>query len=112
MYKYYIKVTRVIDGDSIVADIDLGFHLHLNRHIRLMDIDAPEVRTKDLAEKARGLECKARLIELLDYVDNHAELVSHGIDKYGRVLGYIIVKSHRETLNDILVAEGLAKTYE
>jgi len=111
MYKYYIKVTRVIDGDSLVADIDLGFHLHLHRHIRLMGIDAPEVRTKDLAEKALGLKSKDRLIELLDFVDNNAELISHGVDKYGRVLGVIRIKSNRESINDILVSEGLAKVY-
>jgi len=111
MYKYYIKVKRVIDGDSIVANIDLGFHLNLHRHIRLMGIDAPEVRTKDLVEKARGLKCKDRLIELLDFVDNNAELISHGTDKYGRVLGVIRVKSHRDSLNDVLVSEGLAKVY-
>ena len=111
MYKYYITVTRVIDGDSIVADIDLGFNLKLNRHIRLMGIDAPEIRTKDLEEKAKGARCKARLVELLDFVDNKAELISHGLDKYGRVLGVVRVKSHRDSLNDLLVLEGVAKTY-
>lgn len=111
MYKYYIDVLRVVDGDTIDAMVDLGFDICIKKRIRFLEIDAPETRTRDLDEKARGLICKERVIELLNANDNKAELISHGVGKYGRVLGVIRIRSHRETINDILISEGLASKY-
>jgi len=112
MYKYYIEVLRVLDGDTVDAMVDLGFKIWTKKRIRLSDINAPEVRTRDLEEKTRGIICKNRVVELLEQNDMKAELICHGIGKYGRVLGSIRVKSERDTINDILVLEGLATTYE
>ena len=112
MYKYYIEVLRVLDGDTIDAMVDLGFDMWTKKRIRFLGIDAPETRTRDLEEKARGIICKDRVSELLEANDMKAELISHGVGKYGRVLGVIRIKSHKETLNDILQTEGLAVPYE
>tara|TARA_R110000823_G_scaffold285222_2_gene403692 strand:+ start:126 stop:464 length:339 start_codon:yes stop_codon:yes gene_type:complete len=112
MYKYYIEVLRVLDGDTVDAMVDLGFKIWTKKRIRFVGIDAPETRTRNLEEKARGIICKNRVIELLEKNDMKAELICHGIGKYGRVLGALRVKSERDTINDILVLEGLATTYE
>jgi micrococcal nuclease len=65
MYHYKAKLVRVIDGDTIDVDIDLGFDVWLKRQrIRLAGIDAPESRTRNKAEKVLGLAAKARLTEL------------------------------------------------
>ena len=111
MYKYYIEVLRVIDGDTIDAMIDLGFNTWVKKRIRFMGIDAPETRTRNAEEKIAGYKCKERVVELFEAHNNKAELISHGVGKYGRVIGVLRVKSHRETINDILVAEGLAVPY-
>ena len=61
MYKYNAKLDRVVDGDTIDAMVDLGFDIWTHKRIRLLGIDAPETRTKDLEEKERGFETKNRL---------------------------------------------------
>ena len=87
-FSYRVTVTRVVDGDTVDVDIDLGFNLWLSgRRIRFYGINTPETRTRDLEEKARGLAAKARLRELLDGQD--VTLLSHGTGKYGRVLGVV-----------------------
>ena len=102
----------MVDGDTVDAMIDLGFNVWVKKRIRLMGIDAPETRTRDDDEKARGFLCKERVEELLRAYDNKAELISHGVGKYGRVLGLIKTKGSATYINDILVSEGLAKPYE
>ena len=84
-YYYNCNLVKVIDGDTIDVDIDLGFNIVLSkRRIRLMGIDTPESRTRNLAEKELGLKAKDRLIELCG---EKLQLLSYGTDKYGRVLG-------------------------
>jgi micrococcal nuclease len=65
MYTYKAKVVRVVDGDTIDALIDLGFDIHKKIRIRMVGMNAPESRTRDLEEKKRGLAAKARLKEIL-----------------------------------------------
>ena len=65
MYTYKAKIIRVIDGDTVDALIDIGFHVHVKKRIRLYGINAPESRTRDKEEKVRGLAAKARLKEIL-----------------------------------------------
>ena len=66
MYEYKAKVLRVVDGDTVDVDIDLGFGIWMHRErVRMMGIDTPESRTRDKVEKAFGLASKARLKELL-----------------------------------------------
>ena len=91
MYTYKIKLDRVLDGDTIDAHIDLGFDIHVKKRIRFQGINAPESRTRDLEEKARGLAAKDRLKNLLEGA-NEIQLKSHGVGKYGRVLAEIYIR--------------------
>ena len=117
MYTYKIKLDRVVDGDTIDAEIDLGFDIKVKKRVRFMGINAPESRTKDLEEKAKGLAAKDRVKQLLDGCDN-IQLKSHGIGKFGRCLGEIMIdmvdgqeKLTLESLNKILINEGHATEY-
>ena len=110
MYTYKDKLDRVIDGDTIDANIDLGFDITIHKRIRLTGIDTPESRTRDLEEKARGLASKARLIELLG--DGDFILESREVGKFGRVLGTIYTIAEESiNINDTLVEEGYAVEY-
>ena len=117
MYNYKIQVLKVIDGDTIDAEIDLGFDIKTKKRIRFMGINTPESRTRDLEEKARGLAAKDRVKELLDGCDN-ITLQSHGIGKFGRCLGEIMLdkvdgneKLTLVSLNELLIKEGHAVEY-
>ena len=87
MYNYNAKCTRVVDGDTIDATIDLGFGVFVAKRIRLAGINAPESRTRNKVEKKLGLAAKERLIDILDGAANCFELESTELGKYGRVLG-------------------------
>jgi micrococcal nuclease len=110
MYTYNAELIRVIDGDTIEAMVDLGFHTWRKVTVRLYGINAPESRTRDLEEKERGLAAKKRLTELLK--DGKFLLESHGIGKYGRCLGIIYVEEFEVNLNYLLIEEGHAELYE
>ena len=117
MYNYKIEVLRVIDGDTIDAEIDLGFDVSVKKRIRFMGINTPESRTRDLEEKARGLAAKDRVKQLLDGCTN-ITLCSHGVGKFGRCLGEIMLdmvdgqeKLTLESLNRLLINEGHAVEY-
>ena len=103
MFKYNAKVERVVDGDTVDALVDLGFSTWKKVRIRMMGINAPESRTRDLKEIA----AKARLEELLDKGDFILE--SHGVGKFGRCLGSLHVGDIN--VNKVLVSEGHANEY-
>ena len=90
MYNYKIRPIKIIDGDTIDAEIDLGFDIKTKKRIRFMGINTPESRTRDLEEKARGLAAKDRVKQLLDGCEN-ITLQSHGIGKFGRCLGELML---------------------
>ena len=81
MYTYQAQVTRVVDGDTIDALVDLGFDILKSIRIRLAGMNAPESRTRDLGEKKLGLAAKARLIEILQSNENKFVLESQGVGK-------------------------------
>ena len=117
MYTYKISPLKVVDGDTIDADIDLGFDIKVKKRVRFMGINAPESRTRDLEEKAKGLAAKDRVKQLLDGCDN-ITLKSHGIGKFGRCLGEIMLdridgqeKITLVSLNELLINEGHATEY-
>jgi len=117
MYTYKISPLKVVDGDTIDADVDLGFDIKVKKRVRFMGINAPESRTKDLEEKARGLAAKDRVKQLLDGCEN-ITLKSHGIGKFGRCLGEIMLdrvdgqeKITLVSLNELLINEGHATEY-
>ena len=121
MFEYKAKITRVIDGDTVDAMIDLGFSVHRKIRIRLHGINTPESRTKDLEEKERGLQAKARLIEILEEHDYEVDLKSYGVGKFGRCLGELFYFKHipdswesefvKISINNQLVEEGHAVKY-
>ena len=121
MFEYKAKITRVIDGDTVDAMIDLGFSVHRKIRIRLHGINTPESRTKDLEEKERGLQAKARLIEILEEHDYEVDLKSNGVGKVGRCLGELFYFKHipdswesefvKTSINNQLVEEGHAVKY-
>ena len=112
MYTYNATVTKVVDGDTIDALVDLGFDTWKQIRIRLNGINSPESRTRDLEEKARGLAAKARLKEILKENKNKFILVSHGVGKYGRCLGEIFIsQGDTFSVNDQLITEGHAVEY-
>ena len=110
MYEYNAKLDRVVDGDTVDAMIDLGFDTWVHKRIRLEGIDAPETRTRDLDEKAQGFITKDRLVDLLEASNGDFVLVSHGVGKYGRCLGTILIGE--KNINELLLSEGLAEVYE
>ena len=114
MYTYKIDVLRVIDGDTIDANIDLGFDVSVKKRIRFMGINTPESRTRDKEEKARGLAAKARVQELLGEADE-IQLTSHGVGKFGRCLGELNLSNEdgltMVNLNKRLIEEGHAVEY-
>ena len=91
MYDYRAKCTRVVDGDTIEALVDLGFDTWKQITIRFDGIDAWESRTRDDQEKIKGLAAKARLIELLEANNNEFLLQSRGVGKFGRCLGELFI---------------------
>jgi micrococcal nuclease len=125
LYVYQLSNIRVIDGDTIDADIDLGFRITVRKRIRLYGIDAPETRLqskiKNLEdrknEKSLGLSAKARVSEICS--TNSVYLESVSIGKYGRVVGTIYyleddigVQEDFVSINDLLVTEGYASVYK
>ena len=117
MYTYKICVLKVVDGDTIDAEIDLGFDIKVKKRVRFLGINAPESRTRDLEEKAKGLAAKGRVKQLLEGCDN-IQLKSHGIGKFGRCLGEIMLdkvdgseKLTIVSLNELLINEGHATEY-
>ncbi len=114
MYEYYVrKVENVVDGDTIDVLIDLGFDILFQSRVRLAGIDTPESRTKDLAEKALGLESK-------EYLKKHLKDAKSVViktekmdssEKYGRILGWVYINGDTESLNDKMINDGYAWGY-
>ena len=117
-YIYKGKLERVVDGDTIDALIDVGFDIWIKKRIRYSGIDTWESRTRNLEEKAKGLEAKARNKELLMEVSSkpgYFRLKSFGVGKYGRVLGEIYIEDKegkQYNINKTLMSEGHAYIYE
>ena len=91
MYEYNVSVTKVVDGDTVDVDIDLGFGMtYKKQRVRLMGIDTPESRTRDLVEKLFGKASKKHLKEIIQNAEM-LTLVSHDKGKFGRILGELYV---------------------
>jgi len=115
MYEYRAKLIKVVDGDTVDVDIDLGFGVWLkDERVRIMGIDTPESRTRDKVEKVFGLASKDRLKELLSKdVILKTFAAKDGEDmkgKFGRILGDFILEDDR-MVTDVLIEEGHAVKY-
>ena len=113
MYEYKVKITRVIDGDTVDAEVDLGFDTFIKDRIRLMGLDTPESRTRNKKEKALGLAAKAYLKELLR--ENKGDVIlrtsKEGKGKFGRILGTLLIYDGKTSVNQMLIDEGHARDY-
>ena len=110
MYEYRCEITRVVDGDTVDAIIDLGFDVSYKSRVRLYGIDTPESRTRDLDEKARGKLAGKFLSDAILHADNlviQTKLDKKG--KFGRVLGVIVADD--VDLNQALIDNHLAVAY-
>ena len=114
-YIYRIKnILKVVDGDTIDADIDLGFSISLEKRIRLAGVDTPESRTTDLKEKAMGLESKEWLKKKLEGAKDiiiRTELPD-STEKYGRIIGHLFINGEEISLNNQMITEGYAWLYD
>ena len=110
MFEYRIKsVDRVVDGDTVDITVDLGFSIFHKVRVRLEGIDTPEVRTKDLREKAAGIAAADFLEQILEGV-GQLTIKTSKQGKYGRYLGTIYKDG--KNLNEVMIVEGYAERYE
>ena len=113
MYTYFVQsIERIVDGDTVDINIDLGFNLTKKERVRLAGIDTPETRTKDLKEKKLGNEAKDFLeIHLMRATRLTVKTEKDG--KYGRMLGWLYETEEDEmSINEIMVNKGYAWSYD
>ena len=115
MYEYRARVLKVVDGDTVDVDIDLGFGVWLkDERVRIMGIDTPESRTRDKVEKKFGLAAKASLKELLGPTPILKTQVGKGGEdmkgKFGRILGDFLTEDGKKC-GELLIKEGHAVKY-
>ena len=109
MYEYKVNIIKIVDGDTVDVDIDLGFGMWIkDERVRMMGIDTPESRTRDLAEKKLGLAAKERLKELCC---GNMKVQSLGKGKYGRILGIPYTEDGKD-ICQLLINEGHAVEYD
>ena len=113
-----VKINRVVDGDTIDVTIDLGFDLFKKERVRVAGVDTPEKRTRNLEEKALGIEATNWMKEKLegaiageDELSVRTELVG-GQGKYGRLLGWLYIGDESLSLNEQMIEEGYAHAYD
>ena len=112
------KINRVVDGDTIDVTIDLGFDLAKKERVRIAGVDTPEKRTRDLEEKALGLDATAWMKKHLEEtIKGEDELtirteLKGGMGKYGRLLGWLYVGESDVSLNEQMIEEGYAWEYD
>ena len=112
------EINRVVDGDTIDVTIDLGFDLYKKERVRVAGVDTPEKRTRDLEEKALGIDATNWLKQKLeDTIDGEYELtirteLKGGVGKYGRLLGWLYVGDEEVSLNEDMIEECYAWAYD
>ncbi len=112
------EIVKVLDGDTIDVEIDLGFDLYKKERVRVAGVDTPEKRTRDLEEKALGIDATNWLKEKLestlagdDELTIRTELHG-GVGKYGRLLGWLYIGDSELSLNEQMITEGYAWEYD
>ena len=113
-----VKINKVVDGDTIDVTIDLGFDLYKKERVRIAGVDTPEKRTRDLEEKALGLDATYWMKDkLTETIKGDEELIIRtelkgGTGKYGRLLGWLYVGEDDISLNEKMITEGYAWAYD
>jgi micrococcal nuclease len=114
MYEYKIsRLYKVVDGDTIEVDIDLGFDIAIHKPVRLAGVDTPESRTKDAYEKKLGLEAKEWLkLQLKDAETLRIKTEKpDSTEKYGRIIGWLYVGNETISINEKMIQQGYAWSY-
>jgi len=112
------EIVKVLDGDTIDVLIDLGFDLYKKERVRIAGVDTPEKRTRDLEEKALGIDATNWLKEQLDStIEGNDELtirteLKGGVGKYGRLLGWLYVGDNTKSINEQMISQGYAWAYD
>jgi len=112
------EINRVVDGDTIDVTIDLGFDLYKKERVRVAGIDTPEKRTRDLEEKALGIDATNYLKKKLEEtIAGEEELtirteLKGGMGKYGRLLGWLYIGEDSVSINEVMITEGYAWAYD
>lgn len=104
MYEYKAKITSVYDGDTITAEVDLGFNIKITEKFRLNGLNAPEVKGE---EKGDGLISRDRLRDKILGKEVTIKTFKDSTEKYGRYIAEIYLES--ENINEWLISEGLAQ---
>ena len=113
-----ISIDKVVDGDTIDVTIDLGFDLYKKERVRVAGVDTPEKRTRNLEEKALGLDATAWIKDHLEgAIDGDDDLIIRteldgGVGKYGRLLGWLYIGDANLSLNEQMITEGYAWEYD
>ena len=113
-----ISIDKVVDGDTIDVTIDLGFDLYKKERVRIAGVDTPEKRTRNLEEKALGLDATAWIKDKLEGAINGSDdliirtELDGGIGKYGRLLGWCYIGDSSVSLNERMIDEGYAWAYD
>ena len=113
-----VKINRVVDGDTIDVTIDLGFDLYKKERVRIAGVDTPEKRTRDLEEKALGIDATNWMKQQLEEaINGESELtirteLKGGMGKYGRLLGWLYVGDADISLNEAMIIAGYAWSYD
>ena len=113
-----VKINKVVDGETIDVTIDLGFDLYKKERVRIAGVDTPEKRTRDLEEKALGLDATAWMKDkLTETIKGDEELsirteLKGGVGKYGRLLGWLYIGDAEVSLNEQMITEGYAWEYD
>ena len=111
MYRYKVSIVKVVDGDTVDVDIDLGFGMsYKKQRVRMLGIDTPESRTRDLVEKKFGKASKKHLKGILEAAES-IELVSHDKGKFGRILGELFIGDSSYSINQQMIDEHHAVAY-
>lgn len=115
MYQYKCKINKVLDGDTVDIDLDLGFNIILaNQRVRMAGVDTPESRTTNKEEKPRGLLSKKKLGEKLpvgSWQIIETQRSDNNDDKFGRILGVFILEDGTK-VNDWLIQNNYAVAYK
>ena len=113
-----VSIDKVVDGDTIDVTIDLGFDLYKKERVRVAGVDTPEKRTRNLEEKALGLDATAWIKDHLEgAIDGDDDLIIRteldgGVGKYGRLLGWLYIGDATVSLNEKMIDEGYAWAYD
>ena len=112
------EINKVLDGDTIDVTIDLGFDLYKKERVRIAGVDTPEKRTRDLEEKALGIDATNWLKEQLENtIAGNDELtirteLKGGVGKYGRLLGWLYIGDNNKSVNEQMISQGYAWAYD